>query len=235
MISRESILRRLPSELNPKQSLFFDGIRHAGEIASLAHARLSETLTRIATQNPEENKFKHLFTDAFLNAWTLVDSIHRFRMLWKSLPGSDCKLSETYTDFMEVYDDVHNLRNVADHLAQRADYVVANNGAALGVLSWFTITNPDKPEGVSCIIIPGTIRSSDVIAPNPVGRSITVPTGLIYLAAGEYKANLSKATQRMAACIKEIETSVEKGIANAGLEGKQAGADVLLITKISGV
>ena len=86
MISRDSILRRLPPELDRKQALFLDGIRHAGEIAGLAYPRLQATLTTIAVEQLEPERADPLFTSAFLDAWSLVDVIDRFRALWLLLP-----------------------------------------------------------------------------------------------------------------------------------------------------
>jgi hypothetical protein len=54
------------------------------------------------------------------------------------------------------------------------------------------------------------------------------PTDLIHLAAGEHRANLSEAIREMGRCIAKLEKGLEKGIAKAGLKGKQAGADLLL-------
>jgi hypothetical protein len=45
MLSDDSILRRIPVAVAPKQALFVDGIRHTVEIMALAYSRLRETLT----------------------------------------------------------------------------------------------------------------------------------------------------------------------------------------------
>jgi hypothetical protein len=238
MITRDSILRRLPPNLDRRQALFIDGIRHAAEIATLAYGRLGQTLTQIATHDDQGADADNLYTAAFLDAWSLVGVIDRFRTLCSLLPYA------THTpvppppgkkSFAELTQPIRDLRNVADHLAVRADYVVARRGAALGTLSWFTALRPDGLVGVICTIIPGTIQSSSTPIVNPAGREIELPTGLIHLAAGEYKANLSEIIPQMALRIKHTEEFVERGLAKAGVEGgKQAVRDLLIKMFVSG-
>ena len=161
MLARDSILRRLPAELNPKQALFLDGIRHAVEIADLAHKRLRETLTHIATVDPNDLDLQTCTTHAFLDAWAMVDAIDRFRMLWQQLPNATpAELPPGAEPFKEVSQPFRHLRNVADHLSQRADFVVSKGGAALGTLTWFTGIDLTPPRGWMCTLRPGTIRQT---------------------------------------------------------------------------
>lgn len=227
MISRDSILRRLPARLDPRQALFLDGIRHAGEIAGLAYPRLKATLTEIAVN--EHDSTEHLYTSAFLDAWSLVDVIDRFRALWALLPVTSRQAPPPgIQTFSELAQPIRDLRNVADHLAQRADYVVARKGTALGVLSWFTATDITKLEGVVCTIVPGTLRSRSTPALNPAGRSIEVPTGLVHLSAGEHTANLSEILPYMGARIKDLEAGVEQSLSEQEASTQQTGADLLV-------
>jgi hypothetical protein len=54
--------------------------------------------------------------------------------------------------FLAKTEDIRLVRNVSDHLGQRAAYVAANGGAALGVLQWATPRSRD--EVLSCSIRP---------------------------------------------------------------------------------
>lgn len=214
---------------NRKQALFFDGIRHAVEIIDFAYSRLQATLTNIALSNPPEATQANLFTAAFLDAWALVDLIDRFRALWDLMPN--VKKGATVPDtksFKELSQPVRNLRNVADHLAERADYVVAHNGTALGELSWYTALNPQGTEGLSCIIVPGTIGPGQRHLVNPAGNASTYPTGMIHLAAGEHRACLSDLLPEIENRVRFLEGAIEKSLAEQGLDGHQAGADVLI-------
>ncbi len=229
MISQNSILRRLPPMCNRKQALFFDGIRHAVEIIDLAYFRLQATLTDIALSNPSEATQTNLFTAAFLDAWALVDSIDRFRALWDLMPNVKRSANAPDTkSFKGLSQPVRNLRNVADHLAKRADYIVAHKGTALGELSWYTALNPQGTEGLSCIIVPGTIGPGQKHLVNPAGKASTYPTGMIHLAAGEHRACLSDLLPEIEKRVRFLEGAIERSLAEQGVDGNQAGADVLI-------
>jgi hypothetical protein len=229
MIRRDSVLRKLPRAMDRKQALFLDGIRHCGEIAGLAYSRLKETLTTIACADGKSDGADELYTLAFLDAWSLVDVIDRFRLLWTSLPH--CETTPPSVDeqsFSELAQPVRNLRNVADHIAQRADYVVAHQGTALGILSWFTILKKQPLEGVICTIVPGTVQKRSAPAVNPAGREIEFPTGLVQLSAGEYMADLSSILPQMEKRINKLETALEKALDKQAPNSGSAGADFLL-------
>ncbi len=87
-ITSYSPLRRLPSGLNIKQTLFFDAIRYSVEMADMSHCRLKETLIDL-TGKFKSTKKKDLGTEtvrAFLDAWSIVDSINRLKALLNQLP-----------------------------------------------------------------------------------------------------------------------------------------------------
>jgi len=230
------VLRRLPASMNSKEVLFLDGIRHAAEISSLAYSRLQTTLTHIATAVPKEEEADALYCAAFLDAWAVVDAIDRFRALWTLLPiPVRSEPADGNPNFTTISQPVRDLRNVADHLAQRADYVIAQRGSALGVLSWFTVTDAAKVEGLSCVIVPGTLRlgTSEVSMVNPAGKAIELPTGLIHLAAGGYSACLSDVIPAMALRVAQLEQALEATFVQLGVTSSIARAD-LLITALMG-
>src|SRR6266487_2598090 len=138
LVHDDSPLRRLQVRLERKQLLFFDGIRHAIEIADLAYERLRDTLSPI-TLNDQNAPFPKLrATGAFLDSWVIIDAVDRLRGLLQLMPDEALANSANTRRFLEESNDVRSLRNVTDHLAQRADYVIANDSTALGILSWVT-------------------------------------------------------------------------------------------------
>lgn len=233
MIKPTSILFRLPSSVDPEQLLFLDGIRHAAEIAELAYRRLQRTLTGIATSNEVATNVD--LTTAYLDAWALVDAIDRFRALWKLLPHHEPTPPEQgCRTFDDETQPTRALRNVADHLAQRAKYVVRHRGTALGTLSWFTMTDVKNLAGIACAIIPGTLKDKhDAETHVPAGRTIELPTDHIHLKAGEYTADLSQAFHWMAARVRLIEDAVLKALDEAGFRAEEdSNSDLVLKTPI---
>lgn len=227
MISEDSILRRLPSQIDRKQLLFLDGMRHAAEIICLAYSRLKLSLTKIAHDDDASHSKKDI-TSAYLDAWAIVDAVDRFRLLWRLAPGREDDDSDNTREFEEQAKAIKKLRDVSDHLAQRVDYIVANNGTALGILGWFTATKEDGSQGVICTLAPGTIQKGSHPVVNPWGRSGEYPTSMIQLSAGEYTACLSDVLPHMGKIIKGIEASISEFLRKNGLEGQQAGSDVVL-------
>ncbi len=226
MVSRDSVLRKLPGQLDRKQAILFDGLRHAAEMLSLAYARLQSTLTKIALKTNSSEESGNSYTSAFVDAWVVVDSIDRFRTLWQLLQPEAAGVNDD--QFKVTTAPIRNLRNVADHLSARLDYVVAKNGSALGTLSWLTVVSEHPPKVLSCAIIPGTLHQSTPEMHNPSGKSFEIPSGEITLAAGEYSANLSEAVAAVQIRVMALEKSLSQYLKDAGYEGEQAGADLLI-------
>ena len=223
LVSPHSVLRRLPPQLDRKQALFLDGLRHAAEIASLAYTRLMGTLTEIAVCEGDGTQ-PHI-TRAYLDAWAFVDSVDRFRTLLFLLPGATPVPGEP--TFAELSQAIRDLRNVSDHLAQRADYVIAHKGTALGVLSWFTFLDPAKMSGVICTICPGSLGKVTGAISNPSGKEIEFPTGAIQLAAGDRVASLSDVIPAMEVRIQRLERAISDALSSIGAT-ESAGADLVL-------
>ncbi len=56
MIREDSPLRRLPSGLDLKQTLFLDAIRYSVDMADIAHTRLRETLISLTYEDVMEGE-----------------------------------------------------------------------------------------------------------------------------------------------------------------------------------
>lgn len=235
MIAHNSPLKKLPAGVDRKQALFIDGIRHAAEIASLAYSRLRETLTHIALSELNEKDKATYSTAAFLDAWAFVDAIDRFRMLWQQMPLPKTKQPITgVPPLEEVMKPFRELRNVADHIAQRIDEVLSKHSAALGILSWFTATDVNPVQGYMCSIIPGTVTGRRVAAmPSPVGRSLEFRTVEIWLEAGGYKACLCDVIPHVALRIKRLEESVAAKNLELKEDGPYADSDLIVKASVS--
>lgn len=235
MIAHDSVLRNLPPGLDRKQALFFDGLRHAAEIAEFSYRRLQVTLTTIAMQEHRADERAPLFTSAFVDAWAVVDSIDRFRALWQLLPtpGHLSQRESPVGSFLHFSQPIRDLRNVADHLAQRADYVVAKNGSALGILSWVTIPDANTPKALSCAIIPGTVLNGHrARVPIPTGKIIELPSDMIELKAGEHTVNLSEQLPRAQEVVARIEASLDKEFRAKGVREQNPNTDILVLGEI---
>lgn len=226
MIKPKSPLQRLPKGLDAKQALFLNGVRHAAEFATFAYERLLMTLTSVACHDLDPAKAQQHYTAAFIDAWTIIDAFDRFQSLMQRFPNAT-EPAEAIPAASELEQTARGLRNVADHLAQRADYVVARQGTALGILTWFTLTNPEIPEGVSCIILPGSVPSGsrgDLV--NPLDERLRYPTDKVHLAAGEYRISLSDLVSVVARRTNDIERQLETQLPQNLTDEQLAGIDL---------
>lgn len=238
MLSQNSILRRLPPGLDKKQLVFLEGIRHSAEIAWLAYVRLERALTHFVDSPNGGSPEPERYTEAFMDAWAVVDSIDRFRQLWSMFPGMQfVEPRSGKPSFAELSHDIRQLRNVTDHLAQRAEYIAASGNPVFGLLTWVTLGSSPENQAFTCLLAPGSLKKSHWTAVNPAGRELTCyatgRTGLIHLAAGEHRANLTAVIPEMTERIKELECGLEDAFASHGLTGKQAGADLFIALQLS--
>lgn len=226
MIGQESPFRRLPHELDRRQTLFLDGMRHAVEIADLAHRRLVASLTELATPR-QDSPLTERFAMVFLDAWAVVDAIDRFRQLLRRMPGARPKpVPEGTKTFMERTEPIRALRNAGDHVAERIDHIIQAKSTALGVLSWVTMV--DARQGMLCSILPGTMSSGEFPLPNPAGPPMAFPTDMIMLRAGAHEANLSEAMRHLERQVRALEAALAQVMREEGAEDRAAGTDILV-------
>lgn len=160
MISQESPFKNIPQNLDRKQAFFIDGIRHAAEICDLSYKRLTAGLRDIALK-PQGSPPESSYAPFFLDAWAFVDAADRLRCLWASQPNADSLSGDFSPEVLrQELGPIRKVRNIADHIAQRADHVVSLNAAALGILAWVTLTSETLIAAKTCIIRPGYANGS---------------------------------------------------------------------------
>lgn len=211
LLGRDSVLRRIPVNVERKQAFFLDGIRHAVEILDVTYNRLRDALTPLALNPPASNDIPDVFARAFIDAWGFVDAVDRFRMMYTQMPGIKFgNAKDGIPSLREVTQVFRNLRNVADHLAQRADFVISRNGAAWGELSWLTGAQL-QPELIAwhCTLRPGTLQTNPTMQTDPIISTLDWPTDSIRLSVGEYEGNLSEIRKHIAVRIRHLEAQLE--------------------------
>ncbi|WP_150113181.1 hypothetical protein [Methylobacter tundripaludum] len=211
LLGRHSVLRRIPVNVDPKQAIFLDGIRHAVEIMDVAYSRLRDSLTNLALTPPASDELPDIFSHILLDAWAFIDAVDRFCILYMQMPGIKIgSKRDGIPTLQEATQEFQNLRNVADHLAQRADLVVSQNGTAFGELSWLTGVQL-QPEVIAwhCTLRPGTLRSDPAAQTNPIVSTLDWPTDSIRLSAGGYEGNLSQVRTHIAIRIRHLEAQLQ--------------------------
>ncbi|WP_419569991.1 hypothetical protein [Rheinheimera sp.] len=229
ILSQDSILRKVPACLNPKQALFVDGIRHSAEIIELAYGRLVKVLTEIAIMPPEQQNVSAISASVFLDAWAIIDAIDRFRMLYQQMPGISFPKPElcepTFEDLTKPF---RALRNVADHLAQRADSVISKKGTALGVLSWITLYEVNPPKIWLCTLRPGTVRVEPKFQGKFLETAVENQTDQITLQAGGFEGNISNFLPQVVKRVRHFEKQLEVAFSNEDFDESLVASDVYM-------
>lgn len=225
MIGENSILKRLPINMDRKQVFFLDGIRHAAEMAEFSHQHLLRVLLGISTGDGRPGSDE--MTSAFLFAWSIVDAVDRFRALWKLQPNAGTLPAAFNGPCVERQLGVlRKARNVADHLAERADYVIARNGTALGTLSWVFRRSPEEGPTKAFVLLPGSFREASLTLPQPQGE-ISLPVGFVQLKAGEHVVNLSDSYKVLSGVIEFVELTLPRMFSQMGSSSDVWGIDIV--------
>jgi hypothetical protein len=175
IIGTESILRRIPSVINYRQRLFFEGIRFSIEMADLAHSRLRGTLPQITFMR-DPSPDNPVIVSAMLDAWAIVDSLHRLRGLIEAMPGlKGKKKSPKIRSLMEATANVGALRNTVQHLGTEIHAAFDDKSwTVFGTLSW-GVVEPEKNQITASTLMPGAPRegaSHSII--NPMNRQVGI-------------------------------------------------------------
>ncbi len=208
IIETDSPLRRFPANSKNKQTLFFDGIRYSIEMTALAFSRLEKTLYDLAVSCTSSSPLPMDFTSAILDAWSIVDSVHRLRILLNKTPGLK-KQSPGFQIFERNTASIKDLRNFIQHLDEEAQDLAGQNIPVWGVLSWFTMLDPESKSGFTCTIVAGTIfQTMDGLLVNPLGKEINIPIDLVTLTANNSVICLSDVIRH----VEKLTRSMEAGL-----------------------
>lgn len=195
MFSNESPFLNIPQELDARQALYIDGLRHAAQIADLAYRRLCSGLTQCVLSSCKGKK-RSEFTYLYLDAWAFIDATDRFRSLWEMQPGTEL-IPDQFAParIREKLQGIRDLRNVSAHIAQKIDQIVSLKSSVLGSLSWVTIVSQAPLVIKTCFIRPGVIAPevSDQLAMPAGSVDFIGGSGWVIMNAGKHRVVLSEA------------------------------------------
>jgi len=209
MISRDSPFRRLPIDLPRRQILYFDALRLSAEMAELAFHRLSELLVRISEKDEEplSNKAISGLTDAY----TVIDSTHRFREVLRLTPG--IKHNAKFKLFMRQTQDVEKLRHVVQHLNQEVDRIAQEGWAALGTITWLGSSEVLGGPPTAWILQAGTSYSGQLTYGPMIDTWSSLTSGEIddiSIVTAGVKVNLSKLMHHLRSMVRSLEVPLEQ-------------------------
>src|SRR5262245_7334532 len=219
MISNDSPLRRMPTDLPRRQILYFDALRLSAEMAGLAFERLHSLLMLMSRQGGTDQA-----VHALVDAYSIIDSVHRFRELLQTTPG--IKHNVVFELFIRQTRDVEKLRHVVQHLNREVDKIAQEGWAALGTLTWLGSSAAPGGPPTSWILQAGTSYPGQWTYGPTIHTQSSIPTGEIgdisLMAAGS-TVNLTRLMDRLRSIIQRLEVQLEE----FALDKERFGSDVL--------
>ncbi len=206
LVSRDSRIRKLPANINPRHQAILDAIRYSCDMAGLAFHRLEKSLEFLSANEVPEREAPG-FVSAFADAWMLIDAASRLRPLATMLPGSKELLS--VQNLLTATGDVRELRNRVQHLNARIDRLVSQKESVWGSLSWVLLDVGAEPIGVAQhIIVSGTVRKHFAKLPSPSGLTYYSQLDRITLRAHDLEVQLHEVMDAIAVYLIELERIV---------------------------
>src|SRR5450631_3661313 len=86
LVPADSPLCRVPTGVDRKTVLFYDGIRYCFQIFDLTFTRLVESLQTLSSKDQQRDLLSERIASAVIDSWTLIDAAHRLRELLSQVP-----------------------------------------------------------------------------------------------------------------------------------------------------
>lgn len=172
IVSLNSPLRTIPSNIEPKERIFFDGIRYGIQMIGLSYSRLEKMLA--APPAPDNNQTKeestYLFTAAYLDAWSIVDSCHRIKPLIEKFTHI-----QNHPDVQKLLNELSAVRNARDnvqHIYVKYQGFAKEKSPTWGSITWITVDKMQPLEFRSHTLTAGTVFDTELPVENPGGKMI---------------------------------------------------------------
>jgi hypothetical protein len=222
ILTEQSRFRRIRADLHPHQASFIDGIRFSIETLDVAYSRLCGCLDRISRM-PNAGDSGVSTAIALLDAWAVIDAVHRLRELLNQMPGLK-KNSPTLQLFIRNTEDASEFRNTIQHLRGELKEMSERGWPAWGSLTWLFVADPTTRIVHSCLMIPGRVQSGAQNIINPLDHVITNTIDVVTLHCKDRKLSLTALYRQT----EKIVRALEPGLA-AHIENESTHAADLLV------
>ena len=222
--AHDSPLRAVPRLLNERQSMFVDGIRYAIEMADIAYVRLANSLLQYSVGVEAEAPAKPSHAALFLDAWSIVDSVHRLRELVQQMPGVK-KNSPGIQSFLRSTEKVEQMRHIAQHLRREVDALEQRHQPVHGILNWIYVLNAEQNIFQCCAIAAGKLRDDAISRfATPMDRTFRANLDHIELWIKDTELSLSDTHEE----VKLVTGRIERALPPDWLSHERLGMDTFL-------
>jgi len=212
IIGKDSAFRRLPQGLDQRQATFLEGIRYSVEMADLAYSRLRSVLWSLSTEDGLEHTQQDVspFVVPFLDAWSIVDSVHRLRQLLEHMPGLKRAKCSSYQLFVRKTSPVLQFRNAIQHLRKELDAMSCQSWPVWGVLDWVAVIHSEQGLLCCCVMTAGKTTSGKYPVCNPLGMQMESPVDHVTLQYKEDRLSLSDTMRSVASVVRPLQESLAR-------------------------
>ena len=155
----EPSLRCLPKILETEQRMALDMVIYSIDLVEIAMMRLRYTAGHIISKYPEFDSDLRVRRGMYLDAWSLVNSVHDLRTILKAFPGT--LRAPEISQFIKETEIASILRNKIDHLPGNLSNLSDQKGASalFGGLSFVWIyefkEGGEPPKARICAVATG--------------------------------------------------------------------------------
>lgn len=168
MIQPNSLLWKLPQGFDPLQASFLDSIRLSVQFIGVVYDRIDDALIRLTL---ETDRSLGIGPIALMDAWALVDAVHRLRTLVSGMPRYK-KRAPSKRLFLMRTAGVEALRNSFQHLVNDLPALTQSDLPVLGALTWVRpVSTTEKTLSIETFI-PGQVRSVHPSSQVPVPSTV---------------------------------------------------------------
>ena len=135
LIDFDSVLFKIPTNVDKKLNYLLDGIRYCANSIFLSNYSLKENLKIISHDYTVNNTVNNLlFYSVYKEAWSMIDSTYRLRNFLSPFNFSeDINLTENYNYLLKT----KPFRNTFEHMDERIDEINIKYDVSLwGNISW---------------------------------------------------------------------------------------------------
>jgi hypothetical protein len=154
LIRSDSPLIRLPRTVPAIQASLLDAVRLCAQFIDREYRRVEDSLTQIT---PDYDRALALGPAAIMDAWAIVDTVHRLRALVDRVAGD----RNQKRLFQKRTHDVEHLRNSFQHLVGDHRALTDADAPILGTLTWLCPVDIEKRTFCLWSFSPGRLRSVD--------------------------------------------------------------------------
>lgn len=165
-----------------QQALFLDGMRMSIDMAQISYRRLQETL--VPDNSPESA------AEASLDAWAVVDTLNRLRMLINRTPCLRRNSPGTQV-IVRALMPVKTLRDAVQHMDEKVGGLTAINAPLWGGIAWVQ-RGPGEAVRSRSLLVGVGLGHMSVPMVTPHGKKIESPVGPIELTAAGTTISLSE-------------------------------------------